>query len=319
VFNEEIKKMFMDNYDKSTQVSLVHIFKKSSELEEMLKKDIYEFNREELDDLFMSFGSRSEVSVASRISVINKYIDFAIEQGFVPSGINLVKNFSGEEYYKKYISKVAENRMILSKEDIKNLTYGSSAFCNNAQDAAIIVSLFVGGRGRQEKEFTLEELRNLKWEDCNEENNTVTFTRDNGETRIVPVETYVLEILKDANAQEKYLRNNGEVSDWSAMKKNNEMNLINTGYILRPTKKGIAGKVTKGTIVQRLNTIKQLYGNPFISVTNIWLSGMVEYGKKIKAEKGKELDKSDYMEICRRFGHNEVYWSKIKSRIKNYI
>jgi integrase len=316
MFNEEFKKRFMTNYDESTQLSLSFIFKRSAELENMLGKDIYEMNREELDDLFMSFGCRSDASVATRISVVNKYIDFAIEEGFVPSKFNLVNNFSGEEYYKRYVSKVAENRKILNKEEFLNLI----DYCVNAQDAALFVLIYNSGRGRQIKEHALEELKNLKWEDCSEENNTVTFTKDNGETRTVNVEPYVIEILKDANAQERYVKSNGEVNDWLQVRRNTELELYQTGYILKPTKQGVFGKMTTQNIGQRIKNIKTLYGNPYISITNIWVSGMIDYAKQIKRKKGIEkLAKEDILEICRRFDIEEIYWVKTKQKIEKYL
>jgi integrase len=321
MFNEEFKKRFISNYDESTQISLKFIFKKTEELETMLGKDIYEFNRDELNDLFMSFGCRSEASVASKFSIVTKYIDFAIEQGFVPGGINLMKNFVGQEYYKKYISKVAEKKKILSKEEVYMLAFD---FCNNAQDSAIILLSFIGIRGRQIQSNPLEEMRNLRLEHINKDKNTIKVIRNDGnnyyEHRMLNnIDDKIIEILIDAYNQEKYLKKNGEISDWMIIRKNTEMELLNTGYILKPTKKGTNEKVSKGVISQRLNMIKDLYGNPFISITNLWLSGMVEYGKQIKQEKGRELEGDDYKEICRRFGHDEVYYSKIKQTIGKYI
>ncbi|MDD4779157.1 MAG: hypothetical protein PHT02_00940 [Tissierellia bacterium] len=315
LYNRELKQRFMTTYEEGTQKSLIFIFNKSAQLEYSLGKDIFEFNREELDDLFLLFNSTSKQSVASRFSIIGKYIDFAIEQGFLKTGINLVKNLSGEEYYNKYISKIAERRKILDTKQFDNL----EDFCVNDQDAAAIAIIREGARGRQEAENELEELVNLKIEDCNFDTNEVILTRNNGKTRIIAVSDKTMEALKDANAQEIYIRKNGEIDDWTKEKKNNKMNLHKTGYIFKPTAKSDFGQITAKALVQRISMIKQLYGNPFITVTNLWLSGMAEYGRKIKTEKGRELEKEDYKEICRRFGHNEVYWSKIKGKIKNYI
>ena len=276
MFNENFKRRFISNYDESTQKSLEFIFKKTEEIEVMLSKDIYAFNRDELDELFMLFGCRSEVSVASRFSIISKYIDFAIEKGFVSSKFNLAKNFVGREYYKKYISKVAEKKKILTKEEVYMLTFD---FCNNAQDAAIILLSFIGIRGRQIQDNPLEEMRNLKLEHIDKNKNTIKAIRNDGdnyyEHRILNnIDDKVIELLIDAYNQEKYLKNNGEISDWMIIRRNTEMELLNTGYILKPTKKGTNEKVSKGVISQRLNMIKDLYGNPFISITNLWFSGM---------------------------------------------
>lgn len=315
LYNRELKQRFMATYDESTQKSLMYVFQKSAQLEYSLGKDIYEFNRDEIDDLFRLFDSTSKQSVASRFSIIGKYVDFAIEQGFLKTGINLIKNLSGEEYYEKFVSKVAERRKILSKEQFEDLIN----YCNNDQDRAIFALLYEGARGRQEKENSLEELINLKLSDCNFKINEITLIRNNGETRILKVLEETMKTLKSADAQEKYLRKNGEMSDWMKNKKSDKMYLHQNKHILKPTMKSPFGLITSGTIAQRIASIKELYGNPFISVNNIATSGMVEYGKQIKEQKGRELEKSDYQEICRRFGQNEVYWHKVKARIKNYI
>jgi integrase len=315
LYNRDLKQMFISTYDESTQKSLIFIFNKSASLEYSLGKDIYEFNRDDFNSLFMLFDSSSRASVASRFSIIGKYVDFTIEQGFLKTGINLVKNFTGEEYYKKYVSKVAERKKFLSKEQFEDLL----DFCVNDQDRAVFALLYEGARGRQEEENSLEELINLRIEDCNFDNNEIVLTRNDNSTRVIKVSDTTMEILKFANAQEKFIRKNGEVEDWLKIRKNDKMNLYQNGCILKPTRKGDFGKVTKQIITQRITTIKKLYGNRFITVNNIWLSGMVECGKQIKIVKGRELDREDYKEICRRFGHDEVYWSKIKGRIEKYI
>jgi hypothetical protein len=320
-FNPETKNRFLDesDYSTNTKQTIAQMFNVTKEIEEFYNKDIYEMSDSEIAEVLDNFKSTSYETVYSKTSYLASYVDWCIKEKYLETNINNVRLHLGSENMKRYVEPHALKYKILSKEEILKLTYGSNAYCNNAQDAAIIISLFIGGRGRQEKEYTLEELKNLKWENCSEENNTVTFARDNGETRTVPVESYVLEILKDANAQDRYLKNNGEVSDWMQAKKNTEIELFKTGYILRPTIQGEYGKITSQIIGQRLRKIRELYGNPYITINNIWLSGMVDYAKQIKQEKGADLTKVDYEEVCKRFGQNEAYWFKIKERIEKYI
>ena len=47
------------------------------------------------------------------------------------------------------------------------------------------------------------------------------------------VDDKIIELLIDAYNQEKYLKNNGEISDWMIIRRNTEMELLNTGYILK--------------------------------------------------------------------------------------
>jgi integrase len=318
LFNPEIKKRFIEesDYKAETKVLLAPLFSKTFKTESFYNKDIYEMSDSEIGEVLNDLEATSYAAIASRTSYLIKYVDWCFKEKYLNTNINNVKLHLGKSNMENYIKNFALKFKYMNLEQYNDIL----EFCNNAQDRAIFVLLHNGGRGRQIKGNSLEELRNLKEEDIDKDNNTITLTRDNGETRTIEVESSDIETLLDAYNQEKYLKNNGIASEWMEARKNTDMELMDTGYVFRPTKKGELGKISKQIVSQRLTVIREQYiDNPYISITNIWQSGMIEYAKQIKQEKGSNLVKQDYIEVCKRFGHPEKYWSKVKTRIEKYI
>jgi integrase len=318
LFNPEVKNRFLNesDYNVNTKQVIAQMFNITSETEKFYNKDIYEMSDSEIGEVLDNFNATSYETIYSKTSYLIQYVDWCIKEGYLSTNINNARLYLGKENIEKYVKKSAEKYKYLDKERFDYVI----DFCNNAQDAAIFALLYEGARGRQIKEHALEELRNLKWGDCNPETNTVVLTRDDGEQSSLEVSTKTMEILKDANNQERYLKNNGEMSDWFQARKNTELELHKTEYILKPTIQGFYGKISAQNILQRIKIIKNTYGNnPYISVTNICRSGMIEYAKQLKEANGGKITKEDYIEVCRRFGVEEKYWVKTKIRIEKYL
>jgi integrase len=318
LFNPEVKNRFIDesDYGSNTKEVIAQMFSKTFKTEDFYNKDVYEMSDSQIGEVLDDFDATSYETVYSKVSYLASYVDWCIKEGYLTTNINNARLYLGKENIDKYVKKSAIKYKYLDKKHFYNII----DHCANAQDAAIFVLLYEGARGRQVKEHALEELRNLKWEDCNPETNTVILTRDNGEQSSLEVSTRTMDILKDANGEEKYKKNNDEMSDWFQARKNTELELHKTEYILKPTIQGVFGRITNQNIIQRIKVIKNAYGNnPYISVTNIWRSGMIEYAKQLKEANGGKITKEDYIEVCRRFGVEEKYWVKTKLRIEKYL
>jgi integrase len=318
LFNPEVKNRFIDesDYSANTKRVIAQMFSKTYKTEEFYSKDVYEMSDSQIGEVLDNFEATSYETIYSKVSYLNQYVDWCIKEQYLTTNINNARLYLGKENIEKYVKKSSIKYKYLNKEEYDYLI----DFCVNAQDAAIFALLYEGARGRQLKEHALEELRNLKWEDVDENNNTITLRRDNGDGRPLTVSSKTIELLKDANNEQKYMKNNGQHSEWFAKRKNTHLLLINTGYILTPTIQGVYGRITPQNIIQRIKTIKRTYGNnPFISVNNISMSGMVEYTKQIKEENSGVLTKTDCLKVCERFGQNKAYWYKIKQRIEKYL
>lgn len=304
LYNPELKERFLESYSESTRHFYRYILSKPRTTEEKLKKDVCNFDSAQLDSLMGKYSNRSISAVASVISVLRLYIDFCIEQGYVESRINWLCNIEVKDM-DKYIDKLASEKQYISKEELLDII----ANCINAQDALCFALPFSG--------IKPEEMVNLKVSDVDFETNELILRKNNGDTRVVKVEDYVMKLIKDGINQTEYYTSNGLSKSTSFSDSNR---ILLTDYVMRASfrKSNMQDKLKIINITARISRMKKFTGNNFINPTNLWVSGIIDLAKKIKAEKG-ELTKSDYIEINKRFGYDEIYWNKIKQKIANYI
>jgi integrase len=303
-YNENLKKRFLEEKPTQTQNFYGYVLSKACNMEELLQKDIHDFTLNELITLRQSYNNRSFTVVLSIKSVLTQYIDFCIEQGYVKSKINYLKGVGGKEDIIKYVDNIAKNKKFISEEEL----YEIENLCYNAQDAVIFNLLFNGVKGENS-----EELINLKILDCDFTNNTLILTKMNGDSRTIKVSDRTMELIKDAINQDKYFKNNGE----ECAAKAQTWNIIETEYVVRTAGK-TADKAKPSNIISRINKIKTFWGNPYLTVTSIWYSGMLNYANKIKEDKG-ELFREDYENINKVFSYDPRYWYLTKVRLSEYL
>lgn len=275
LFNRDLKMEFATSlYEETTIPVLLFTFQKTAEIEEMLNKDIYEFNREEIDELFLNFNSKTKQSVASKISMVKAYLDFCIDKGLVPPMYNIISAFTGEEYYEKYINQTAVETQFINREELDDMIN----FCANAQDAVIIKLRYEG--------LSLDEISNLRMSDCKD--NPITLRDDkNNITRRLNVGRSTLNLIEEAYSQQYYLKANGEPNVKSV---SSPTSVIKEGfYVVRPIIKSRFKKATKQMLTQRMKRIFYLYDRPYLNSTNVWISGQIEMGKNILKESGRKI------------------------------
>ena len=119
LYNRELKMEFATSqYEESTVPILMFVFQKTAEMETKLNKDVYQFNREEIDEMFLNFNCKTKQSVASKFSIIRAYLDYCISKGLVQSMFNIMSAFVGDEYYDKYISKIAAETQFIDRKTL---------------------------------------------------------------------------------------------------------------------------------------------------------------------------------------------------------
>jgi hypothetical protein len=316
MYNQELKNIYLDTKDnEGTRDNVGYAFQKARAIEEEKDKDVCYFNYDELGELWSSFRPKSYAAISTKVSIIAKYIDFCIDKGLADVNYNWAKMYFNEDGLRPYVSKVATNNKIISKDTLDDII----DFCANAQDAVIFALLFEGVKGRPIQEHAFEEVRNLRMADCNTDTNNIILRQDDGKTRVIDVSDKTMNLIVDAYNQQAYLRKNGE-----STAKLKEIEMIDTGYVL---KLGDIGKNTASTddrvshqvLFRRLKNIAKAYGNSFLTPTNIYMSGMVYYAQQLQAEKGSELANEDYIHICEKYGIDTKRWYKIKVEIKQYL
>ncbi|SDG18997.1 hypothetical protein SAMN04244560_01929 [Thermoanaerobacter thermohydrosulfuricus] len=313
LYNQELKERFLEQYPETTRLTYRNIFKKTALKEKELRKDLYQFNLEELDDLLYSLGSTSAQYIATALVVIAKYIDFCLQEGYIgnPAGINYARLINPTlENLKKYEHGVDRRYRYIDREELQQIIN----MCVNDQDAVIFALLFEGVMGEN-----LEELINLKVEDCNFMDNILTLRRNNGTKRRISVQQDTMKLINKAINQVEYYR----VSDIA----NGVFLLQRTPYVLRPivSEKVPTEQVSHQIIRNRLKKIAEMYGNPYLNPKNIFRSGMIDYirryMKKNDIKSFKDLDHDDMANILMRFGidptNQNIYLHRI--RLREYV
>jgi integrase len=311
-------------YRKSTIKTIKSKLLKVDEYEQKMGKSVYNLNFEEIDDLMNSqFLIKSRNMASGTMSYIIGYIDFCIKKNLVKHRENRFKILNKDDKY-KFVSPHAEQNKYLTKEERRN----SQSKLVNPCDKLIIELIPLGVRGRTQLGNTNEELRNLRNEDVDFENRVLTLRNNDGDERyIYNLDNYTLELLEQTINQTEYEVNNGIIPEG---KTNAIKRIINkTDYVFRTAGRNKHGKVKSQYFGTRINKIiKEYCEDSYITVTNLYFSGMIDYAKQILLEKdGEPLTLEDYSKIRDRFDYGqpielengEQSWYNVLIKIKGMV
>lgn len=323
MYNEQLKNRFLEQYSNvKTRKTYSDSLSQINDMEELYNKDIFLFTYEELNEALSGIRTKTSSGAGRIISPIMKYIDFANEEGYVPSKITYTKLFKGEKL-EEYISSYALNNSYIKREQL----YDICSYLENDMDKAILVMAFEGIDGREHF-----EMRNLKKQDINLSTGEVEVTNIDGEIRKFVIEDKrSLDILGDTINQTEYKFSNGV----ELLRAKDDF-LENTPYLLRRTESRnmnteiddkrvtpnyLSCKVTtffKGKKVKKnVNDIPPYIPNyQFLNITNIFKSGFFDYCTQLEQKKGIKLETKDYQTACERYGINP---NNIPSYKKQYL
>lgn len=326
LFNKEVKEMFLNRYNEETQIHYSRYLSWAYDMETYFGKDLADFTYSQLVEFLKSTNVTTIQGMHTILSCISNYIDFATREGLSEQPVNWARTINGSDELEGFLNYQSKQHKYIDREELHELM----DFCYNPQDAVIYGLLFEGVLGRS----GLEELTGLKESDIDFKNNRLTlrYTEDvdivgeNGavyevksvpKSRFITIEdSYIMETIKDAIDQDVYYKNNGDYEHL----RTKSFELAHTGYVLRISGREELGKISEQNIYNRMKKMSKAYGNNFLNPKNVWVSGQIDYARKLLKEKGKEeLDTDDYKEINQRFGYSEELWYSTKRRIKNYV
>lgn len=260
LYNKELKLAYMKNYDgaEGTKNTILYQFLRSAKIENQYEKDLYAFNDKEIDDLLYSLAWNNIMSINSSVSIYKDYINWCIvngQRGIYENGENRMEIFQKTEDLRKYISNRKIKNRFLTKEELDDLIDSLA----NPIDQALILCMyeFIGGQ-------ELYELRTLKLSNVNEEDKTVELISIDGEIRVQNISTRLIELLKDANDQKRYIENNGIAV------REDGMPLNDTGYVFRVVAKGQSEDIMSyAGVYTKINAIKRFTGYDLITPNSL--------------------------------------------------
>lgn len=295
MYNVELKERFLSEYIPNTAKNYRYILEKASDTEEFLDKDICNFNSSERDKLISSYSNRSRLAVDVVVSALRKYTDFCIASGLVPDRVNYFGTIGGTDL-DDYIDQTAISNKYVTLEQLREM----QDTCFNPQDAICPELPFLGIKGKEAC-----EILNIKKTDIKEDRIILP-------DREIMISSKTYALIQDAIEQNIYFSGNGESDAISTERVMND-----SEYLLKPSGKD-KHDMTYSAYINRIARIKRYFNNPYITINNLWVSGMIHRLKAIKEEKG-ELNKEDYQQINVEFGFDAKYWSQTKTRVDPHL
>lgn len=296
-YNIENKSKFLHKYPDNTQHSYSRTFEKSKKYEELYNKDLSEFNLEQIDNVLHELEPLTESASHVNGRIITAYIDWCIDNNNASVENNELKE-KPMSYFKRFVDEEVE--LYFTKTTIDKIVDD----CNNSQDAVIIKLLFEGVQGN-----ALAEIRNMKKEhvyDAIGNNNIIKLYDEDCSVRELQLEERTISLIVEAMEQLEYLKKNGEIEDESI---GLITNLVDNDYVIRTSITRTDSKnrpVDKMVIYRRIKIINDLFGYKYLTAKNIVRSGII-YKGSLKLINNNDLNKDDYIEICKDYNINNWY------------
>lgn len=286
MFNPDIKEEFLNTYEnEETQRTIAYIFYKSKTTEEMLGKDLCEFNIYELEEALFCMNPLTKRASETNGRFISLYIDWAISKGLLTSNINPLSTKSSE-WFEQFVDK---NKKIYFSEQELNVMINDLI---NASDAVILRLLFEGAGG-----YGLSELLNLTKNHIKFDNVLELKDDREGVRRLKFSDECIRLVINALREKEYYLKNGlGE--------RNDVFKLVENEYVIRPIQrrsKTTTDVADKHLIYRRIATIKEFFNLNYLTAKNIQRSGMIKMAKELFLRDG-ELRSKQFYEIAERFG-----------------
>ncbi|KAA6472206.1 phage lytic cycle repressor MrpR family protein [Bacillus swezeyi] len=309
LYNDAVKKKFIEQFKKEEQPQLISIFRRGAELEEYLKKDIYDFNSKEILEFLTLLNRATLSSIMSCWSHITKYIDWAIYQKITKGTTNLSRDLTIDDV--KNCVDEGKKLYITADEflEIMNTLV-------NPRDRAMMVMLYEGIQG-----FKCSEILNLKKKDVEkamENDNILTVHDDKHGSRDIKVSDQCLKICLEAANEPTYQKKNGY-----SEANNKEVILADNDYVIRNRRTNSVKDEVRTSFFVITNTMRyifspELFDYPYLNPTRINRSGVLYEGYKIYKDKGR-LETEDYIGIINKRSerYNDIH--KKVYKIKEYL
>ncbi|MCY7911199.1 hypothetical protein MOB65_20295 [Bacillus inaquosorum] len=305
-YNEDLKEDFLKskNYKKETEEAFRMLFNKTESMERSLDKDLSNFSRDELEELFRSLKAKTTRSMQTYISKINQYNNYSVEKGFAPT--NKAKIYKSISDIEQFLDDSEEN-MIFDKDEIMEI----AQYSDNSQDGVIPALLF-DGLSYKDKYV---ELVDLHKDMIDMEDGLIHLpAREEGEytipERTIQMSDTTKSLVKKAILDKEYVSVNGYSS--------RKYKLAESDYVLRGVRSNRT-KINWRNINQRILRLSEINDEEYLTGRSISYSGQVYYTTMLM-KSGVAIEDA-VRKVLRRFGqplNNSSEWY-LKVRVENYL
>lgn len=295
------KEDFLNTLNPSTAKTLKGVLLKVDRFEKLIGKSVYDFNLAEVNELIENeFSYKSVATVRTGISYIKKYINYCIEHN-----LTTLNPFEIITDYSQYVNKSAMENKYLTYQEVREI----EEKLVNFNDRCMLELLFNG--------LKPDELVNLKETDVDfKEKSIVATDKKDNVRKIFGCSDRCFELLKLTISQQAYYLNNGTAQsrkDPNKILKNGlgvrTLRFPESVYVFKTAgSKKIDTPMEQKGLQARVRVIREWVGNSYITVTNLYHSGILHEAYSMMREKGvKELDRYEVAQIAGKFNYCEPY------------
>lgn len=287
LFNAKVKEDYLSemvenhSISEATVTSYRRIFTITAEYENALKKDLNQFNFQEVETILYGFNSKHKNTVEGYARIISSYLKWSVRKGLTNE--NVLQDLKPTDF-EKYVTEAEEYITEKQLRRYEDLT-------ENYQDSALLRLYFLGVGGKNLSEIRYFEktdidfnnkilrLKNV-FEEGNSDNDfePIKFTE-----RYLPVDDRTLYLLKGAMNQKVYMKKNGNISHL----KNNVkpyMDLVDNKYVFRPSISNLQNwrsPIKKHVLFTRINQLAENLGIDYLTSKFLQRSGMIYYASQL--------------------------------------
>lgn len=306
MYNPDLKIKFLEETQTSenTKKVILSLFRKIAIIEYMLNKDICVFNLHEINEMVEALGYVSIDTIRVSLSHISSYIKWCIANDLRGSHehVNNVEVFLDTQDLSQFITKVKNKNMYITEEKL----YREVSELYNFVDRAIFIALFEGIGGEE-----LYELRSLQLKNIDFQNKTIHLVDKDGSTRIKNVSYKLIDVLIDANKQDKYYQNNGE--------RDRQTNLKESPYIIKPADRASNDiMINYSTIHTRFKRSKMQVGLEYVTPSSLHDSGAINRAFELAKEAKLDEPNDEIWQLIQQPAEYNLSDSQLYRLVKKY-
>lgn len=156
MFNDAQKQRFINIDDSIVKSTLIGLFGKAEMLEIMYDKDLYNFTEEQGIEFLKCLRSTSIESLGVQLSMIIRYVDWALSENLVVDGVNHFREITKEQRDTCISAKAADKYYTLS--DIKGMC---DQLADNPVNQYVLLAPWYGIGAKEREEIEWVGLENL--------------------------------------------------------------------------------------------------------------------------------------------------------------
>jgi hypothetical protein len=261
-------------YESSTAELIEKIFNSTEIEEKAFGKDVCDFTDAEVVDLFKSFNNKSRVRLKNNAWYLSRYHKWCYDKGLTQK----IDDAFDDRTIGKMIKEIIPDYILLESYFTKSDLIDTVELDPDYINRIIILGLYYGIKGDD-----LVDLLNLKIENLNEAEKTLSLKSK----RIASVDDYFINTMKKANETEEYVQN----ANGGNIKKPSQMTYIKNSYVIRKCvfkndETDLDNPVSVKFITSRLQKFKNEFNTDFISISNLYKNGLINYIKEKYEKQG---------------------------------